>query len=128
MEIYGLFTLTDSLYLHAVSYNEKNLENIINKDIDYIIRKLSLYSISKTYNDKLLFSKVLSYKNDEKIYGIILCKSNEIGLLKVTHSSDIDSTEYKIYLDELRKTKIFEDNKFSLETVKFDIMNTIKFE
>jgi len=131
-EIYGLFTLASGncLWLHAVSYDEKKLESIlesIDKNdniLDYMIRKLTLYSITKTDNDKLLFSKVLSYKNNEKIYGIVIKKNkicfDEIGLLKVTSNYDENSLEYKLYLDELRKTIIFEDNKFSLESIKFD--------
>jgi hypothetical protein len=135
LQIYGLLS-ENGARLHAISYDKEKLQSYISNNIDYIICKMNLYSISKTYNDKLLFSRVSSYKNNEKIYRIIINKKLELfneynilvkksyfdnfGLLQINHDANENSYEYKNYLYELKNTAIFINNNITTETIIFD--------
>lgn len=57
-----------------------------------------------------------------KVYGMNKNTNSYVDqvLLKVTHDADENSIEYKTYLDELRKSKIFEEDDFSLNSIEFD--------
>jgi hypothetical protein len=134
MQIKGLYVIwnesPETPYLIMVSLDEEKLKTFlstlnINNDEKYIINEVKLFVVSSTIKGKILFSRAIGYSDEfikDKIFAMNQCKSNYIDqvLLKIVHDSDETSDEYKNYVEELRNNKLFEENTFSNNLIKYD--------
>ena len=135
MQIYGIHVhwseSPSTPYLLAASCSKEKLENILKNSIKhdcnctYTIEQVDLYVVSKCKDGNILFHKLAYYDEEfvkNKMYGMNICSSTSVKqvLLKILHDNEEYSEEYQLFVEELRKHKLFIDDNFSTGTIQFD--------
>jgi len=136
--------------LHAISINEETIKNILDKYVnpeffkyaDFKLHKIKMFSVAKLIftSPNELFKKIQlagESKNimimkstmakkealDGKIYGFNMPQKYggyQQVIMGFWHGSDKDSSEFKEFINNIKKEKIFDDG-LSENPIEFDV-------
>lgn len=115
VKLYVLTKIYNKLLLsRAISFTEEFIGNKVytmNK-IEYAMNNLRDIASRTTGCAIRSLAKTEHLESNESV--------NQV-LIRIIHDSDENSEEYKTFIEEIRNDKLFEENNFSLNSIKFDI-------